>query len=207
MAKKDSNYYFEAFAKGIGFANKAAALLQEIFDNFDANAAQARLDEMHLIEHTADGVKHEMRERLMKEFLPPIEREDIMELSHTIDDVTDAIEDILRGMYMYNITELREDARTFADVIVRCCASMAEMAREMPNFKKSPSIQGKIIEINALEEEGDRLYVEAMHRLYAEEKDAVKVLSWTTMYDRLEKCCDCCEDVADMVEQVIMKNS
>ncbi len=207
MAKKENNYYFESFAKGIDFACKAAAMLQTVFAQFDAASAQAHLDEMHQIEHTADGVKHEMRERLMKEFLPPIEREDIMELSHTIDDVTDAIEDILRGMYMYNITELREDALTFADVIGRCCAAMAEMARELPNFKKSPSIQSKIVEINALEEDGDRLYVEAMHRLYAEEKDAVKILAWTTMYDRLEKCCDCCEDVADMVEQVIMKNS
>ncbi len=207
MAKKDNNYYFDSFARGIEFSNRAAKLLQEIFASFDAANVQAHLDEMHTIEHTADSVKHEMRERLMKEFLPPIEREDIMDLSHTIDDVTDSVEDILRGMYMYNITELREDAKVFADVILRCCAAMAEMAAELPNFKKSAAIQSKIVEINALEEDGDRLYVEAMHRLYAEEKDAVKILAWTTMYDRLEKCCDCCEDVADLVEQIIMKNS
>ena len=66
MAKKDGNYYFDAFAKGISYANDAAALLQDIFENFDAGSIKAQLDKMHEIEHTADGVKHEMMERLVK---------------------------------------------------------------------------------------------------------------------------------------------
>lgn len=207
MAKKENNYYFDSFAKGIAFANQAAALLQEVFAHFDAANVKAHLDEMHAIEHTADGVKHDMREKLIKEFLPPIEREDIMALSHTIDDVTDAIEDILCGMYMYNITELRADVPAFADVISRCCAAMTDMMAEFPNYKKSDALEEKIVEVNALEEEGDRLYVHAMHSLYAQEQDAVKIIAWTKLYDRLERVCDCCEDVADLVEQVIMKNS
>ncbi len=207
MAKKDSNYYFDSFAKGIAFANEAAAMLQECLKNYDPANVQAHLDEMHTIEHTADGVKHEMMERLVKEFLPPIEREDIMELAHSIDNLTDNIEDVLRGMYMYDIKALRSEVSKFTDLIVRCCASLTEVAAELPNFRKSTKLQPKIVEINGLEEEGDALYVEAMRRLYTEEKDAVSILAWTTMYNRLEKCCDCCEDVADTVEQVILKNS
>ena len=207
MAKKENNYYFDSFAKGIAFANEAAVLLQECFENYDATNVQAHLGDMHKIEHTADGVKHEMMERLVKEFLPPIEREDIVELSHIIDDVTDSIEDVLRGMYMYNITSLRPEVKEFTSLIARCCVALKDVAQEMPNFRKSSLLQEKIIEINGLEEEGDRLYTEAMRRLYTEEKDPVAILAWTTMYDRLEKCCDGCEDVADMVEQVIMKNS
>lgn len=207
MAKKENNYYFASFAKGIAFANEAATLLQECFENYNAANVQARLDDMHKIEHTADSVKHEMMERLVKEFLPPIEREDIVELSHIIDDVTDSIEDVLRGMYMYNIRRLRPEVKEFTRLIVRCCMALKDVAKELPNFRKSTLMQEKIIEINALEEEGDRLYTEAMRHLYTEEKDAVAILAWTTMYDRLEKCCDSCEDVADMVEQVIMKNS
>ncbi len=207
MAKKENNFYYESFAKGIAFANEAAALLQECFVNYDAANVQAHLDDMHKIEHTADGVKHEMMEKLVKEFLPPIEREDIVELAHTIDDVTDSIEDVLRGMYMYNITELRPEVKEFTSLIVRCCAALTDVTKEMHNFRKSTLLQEKIIEINALEEEGDRLYTKAMHGLYTESKDAVAILAWTTMYDLLEKCCDNCEDVADTVEQVIMKNS
>lgn len=207
MAKKENNYYFDAFAKGIYYANDAVALLQKCFDEFEPEGLKAHLDEMHGIEHTADTVKHEMMEKLVKEFLPPIEREDIVELSHIIDDVTDSIEDLLQGMYMYNITSLRPEVKEFTTLIARCCAALKEMAVELHNFRKSATLREKIIEINAIEEEGDRLYTEAMHRLYAEEKDAVAILAWTTMYDRFEKCCDCCEDVADMVEQIIMKNS
>lgn len=207
MAKKDNNYYFDAFAKGISYANDAAALLQNIFDNYDASNIKAQLDEMHKIEHTADSVKHEMMERLVKEFLPPIEREDIVELAHTIDEVTDLIEDVLLRIYMYNITELRSDVAEFTKLITGCCADLKEMSLELPNYRKSSSLVAKIKEVNSWEEEGDRLYVDATRRLYSEEKDPVAVLAWTNIYDRLEKCCDGCEKVADTVELIILKNS
>ncbi|MBQ7954235.1 MAG: DUF47 domain-containing protein [Lachnospiraceae bacterium] len=207
MAKKENNFYFDTFTKGIHYANDAATLLQSSFENYNAGTLKERIDRMHEIEHAADTVKHDMMEHLVKEFLPPIEREDIVELSHIIDDVTDSIEDVLLGMYMYNITALRPEVLDFSKLISDCCAALKEMAAELYNFRKSGILREKIIEINRLEEEGDRLYTAAMRRLYTEEKDAVAILSWTTVYDRLEKCCDCCEDVADMVEQVMMKNS
>ena len=78
---------------------------------------------------------------------------------------------------------------------------------EMHNFRKSTLLRDLVIEINHMEEEGDRLYTETMRRLYTEEKDPVSVMAWTTLYDHLEKCCDQCEDVADVVERVIMKNT
>lgn len=207
MAKKDNNYYFEAFEKGISYANDAAILLQNSFENFDAANIRTQFDEMHKIEHTADGVKHEMMERLVKEFLPPIEREDIVELAHTIDEVTDTIEDVLLRTYMYNITELRFDVKEFTKLITRCCEDLKIVSQELYNYQKSTVLMSKVKEINSLEEEGDRLYVEAIHRLYTEEKDPVAILTWTNIYDRLEKCCDSCEKVVDTIEMVVLKNS
>lgn len=207
MAKKENNYYFDTFSKCISYASEAAELLQSCVDNYDASNLKVQADKMHRIEHTADGVKHEMMERLMKEFLPPIEREDIVSLSHAIDDVVDTVEDVLQAMYMYNITSFRSEVKEFTSIISRSCKAMTEMGNELHNFRKSALLKEKIIEINALEEEADRLYTEAIHRLYTEEKDSVYILSWTTMYNCLEKCCDSCEDVADMAEQIIMKNS
>lgn len=207
MKNKEVNYYFESFSKCISYACEAAALLQRCMDNYDASSLRVQADEMHRIEHTADGIKHEMMERLMKEFLPPIEREDIVELSHAIDNVVDSVEDILQALYMYNIASFRPEVKKFAQIISRSCEAMQGMGRELHNFRKPALLKEKVIEINALEEEADRLYVEAIHRLYAEETDAVYILSWTTMYKCLENCCDSCEDVADLVEQIIMKNS
>ena len=207
MAKKENDYYFDTFVKGIFYANDAAALLESCFENYRASDMKTQIEKMHRIEHAADEVKHEMMQRLVKEFLPPIEREDIVALAHTIDDVTDAIEDVLLGMYTFNIGKLRPDVREIVGLIARCCIALKEMAGELHNFRKSSVLRTKIIEINGLEEEGDRLYTEAMRRLYTEEKDPIAILAWTTLYDRMEKCCDGCEHVADMVEQIIMKNS
>lgn len=207
MAKKDNNYYFDAFAKGIAYANDAAVFLQNCIENYDVTNIRARLDEMHKIEHTADGVKHEMMEQLTKEFLPPIEREDIVELAHTIDEVTDTIEDVMLKIYMYNVTEIRSDVKGFTELITRCCAVLKIVSQELYNYRKSTLLIPKIEEVNSLEEEGDRLYAEATHRLYTEEKDPINILVWTNIYDRLEKCCDACEKVMDMVELVVMKNS
>lgn len=207
MAKKNNNYYFDMFLKGVDYANDAVAVLDKSFDNFNAEEIKNTIDEIHNIEHAADGVKHDMMEQLVKEFLPPIEREDIVELSRAIDDVVDNIEDVLLRMYMYNITTLRDDAKDFVNIISKCCLALHDMIKEFPNYKKPTLLKEKIVEINHLEEEGDRLYAQAMRRLYTEEKDAVAVLSWSAIYDRFEKCCDGCEDVADTVEQVILKNS
>ena len=81
------------------------------------------------------------------------------------------------------------------------------MINELHNFRKSTLLKEKVIEINAMEEEADRLFNEGLHLLYTKEKDPVYIIAWTTMYKCLEKCCDSCEDVADMVEQIVMKNS
>lgn len=207
MAKKDNNYYFDAFAKGISYANDAAVFLQNCFENYDVTNIRERLDDLHKIEHAADGVKHEMMERLMKEFLPPLEREDIVELAHTIDNVTDSIEDVLLKTYMYNVAEIRSDVKDFAELIVRCCTALKVVSEELHNYRKSTILMPKVAEVNSLEEEGDRLYAEATRRLYTEEKDPIEIVVWTNIYDRLEKCCDSCEKVMDMVELVIMKNS
>ena len=97
--------------------------------------------EMHRIEHEADVAKHEMLEKLLKEFITVIDREDILELASVIDDVTDSLEDVLLRMYMYNVTSLREDALQFASIIIQCCKEMKIMMQEFSNFRKSKKIK------------------------------------------------------------------
>lgn len=84
---------------------------------------------------------------------------------------------------------------------------MKVMMEEFSNFRKSKTIKSNIIEINRLEEEGDKLFTKAMHNLYATSTEATEILAWTSLYDQLEHCCDLCEDVADVVERVMLTNS
>ena len=144
---------------------------------------------------------------LARAFITPIEREDILELMQELDDVTDDIEDVLIRTYIFHILSIREDALRFADIISRCCGEMLKMMKEFRDFRKSKTIHEMIVAINDLEEEGDRLYTEAVRRLFMHSKDPIELMVWREIFDRMEKCCDACEHVANIVESIIMKNS
>ncbi len=206
MIRKKGYNYYEAFQKMVSYTCEASEMLRSIIDNYKADALSRQIVEMHKIEHTADLEKHDMMENLLKEFLPPIEREDIIQLAEQIDSATDCIEEIVMRLYMYNIATIRDEAYEFVRIISSCANTMKQIMDEFPNFRRSKSMHKYIVEINDMEEEGDRLYTAAMRRLYIESADPVEIMVWTQVFQCLEDCCDACEDVADIVESIIMKN-
>ena len=205
MSKKSDSYYFQNFIECVECGCQAAKMLEDNLNHFDTGLLQDKLDELHRIEHDADKKKHEMMAVLVKAFITPIEREDIILLSQSIDEVTDKIEDVLIRIYINNVQQIRPEALAFIKVIIRCCEALKEVMEEFADFRKSKTLHGLIIEINALEEEGDRLFIESMRRLHAEVTDPIEIIAWREIYVYLEKCCDACEHVADVVESVIMK--
>ena len=207
MSKKSDNYYFENFIQCVDCSCQAARMLEENLANFDPDKLMENLERLHVIEHDADKKKHEMMAVLVKAFITPIEREDIILLSQSIDEVTDQIEDVLIRIYISNVRTIRPEAIQFTKVIIRCCQVLKEVMEEFTDFKKSKTLHGLIIEINALEEEGDRLFIDSMRKLHVEETDPLEIIAWREIYNFLEKCCDACEHVADAVESVIMKNT
>ena len=207
MSKKSDSYYFQNFIECVECGCQAAKMLEDNLNHFDTGLLQDKLDELHRIEHDADKKKHEMMAVLVKAFITPIEREDIILLSQSIDEVTDKIEDVLIRIYINNVQQIRPEALAFIKVIIRCCEALKEDMEEFADFRKSKTLHGLIIEINALEEEGDRLFIESMRRLHAEVTDPIEIIAWREIYVYLEKCCDACEHVADVVESVIMKNT
>ncbi|MEG2018127.1 MAG: DUF47 family protein [Clostridium sp.] len=207
MGKKKGNDYFEMMAELVTYSCEAASLLNEILKDFDAAQLEEKLEKMHEIEHTADIKKHDMMNKLVKEFITPIERGDIIELSHQIDNVTDAVEDVLVRLYMFNITSLRSEALEFCSIIIESCTKLKILMDEFRNYKKSTTIRDLIIDINALEEEADRLYTKSMRNLFTNSKDPIEIITWKDNFYFFEKCCDACEAAADVVECVIMKNS
>lgn len=207
MAKK-TNYYFDTFIQMIDYSCQAADYLHETLQNFTIEALPERRTFIHNIEHTEDTLRHEMMSALAKEFVTPIEREDIIEMGNRLDTLTDLIEDVLIRIYMYNITTIRKDAIALSDVVVRSCYALKEAMLELPNFRKSTVLHDHVVKVNDLEDEGDVLYISAIHNLFSEKKsDPVNLLTWAALYDCLEDCCDACVEVVDTMEMIIMKNS
>ena len=205
MRKKAVNY-FDLFIENIGYSCQAADLLLTILNRYEPERLSEDLKKLHEIEHAGDVAKHALLECLVKEFLPPIEREDIVALVNHIDDVTDDLEDVLIQMYMFHIDKIKEDAVRFAELLKESCHTLREMFEKFHDFRKSEELHEKIIAVNRLEEQGDHLYMNAMYRLY-EGTDCLEISKWTAIYKKLEDCCDRCEHVADIVELVIQKNA
>ncbi len=207
MAGKKDNKYFDSFVDMVNYSCEAAEYLQEIINNYDPETIKDNLKKMHEIEHAGDLTRHTMIKSLAKEFITPIEREDIMEMADAIDNVTDKIEDVALRLYMFNIKEIRDDAKKNAEVIVKCTESLRDALMEFHNFRKSKTIHEKIIEINTLEEEADQLYIAAVRHLFKSVDDGVTAASWNQVFHYMEDVCDACEDASDVIESVIMKNS
>jgi predicted phosphate transport protein (TIGR00153 family) len=207
MKKKNEFNYFDAFINQSNYASVLAEILRKTLDSFDASALPSKLKEMHEIEHSADLAKHEVMNHLVKEFLPPIEREDITKLSQDIDDVTDSVEDVLIFISMFNIKKIRPEVLKFAALVEKCCKSLADALTEFKSFKNSKTLKSKIIEVNDFEEEADRLYIDMISNLYRTSTDPIELMTWTEIMNRLEACCDSCEDVADIIEEIVLKNS
>jgi uncharacterized protein len=207
MAKKQDDFYFQNFITCAEFSSQAAHLLKGILSDFHPEETKKRLDELHAIEHAADEKKHELNDKLVKAFITPIEREDIASLSQQIDNLTDKIEEVFIRIYINNVSKIRPEALEMLDIVIRCCEEICGLMREFANFRRSKELKDRIIRINSLEEEADRLYIANMRALHSEEKDVLEIIAWREIYSYLEKCADACEHAADVVEGVVMKNS
>lgn len=208
MAKKKDEYnYFDEYIKGAEIVVESSKLLKGALENYDLKTVENEISKVHKLENEADKIIHDMRNYLIKDFLPPIDREDIVILGHRLDDVEDYIDEILINFNILNIESVREDALEFASLVIEASEAVKEALEFFKNFKKVEPIKEKVIAINILEDKGDRLYEKVMKKLYSEEKNAIEIIKWTTIYDCFENAMDACESIADEMADIIMKNS
>ena len=205
--KKTSYSYFAFFCEMIDCACQASTALNNMFSDYQPKNLRQEADVIHEIEHAADLKKHDMMSQLLREFLPPIDREDIVNISHVLDEIVDLIEEVVLSLYMNDIRKCRPDVQPMVALIAKQCEELRKLMAEFENYKKSDKLMESIIVINTLEEEGDRLYLEAMRNLKLTCSDPFEMIAWRDIYSSLEDCSDACEKVADAVEEVVMKNT
>jgi predicted phosphate transport protein (TIGR00153 family) len=159
------------------------------------------------IEHETDVITHACVERLHKTFITPFDRDDIHRLITRMDDVMDYIESAAIAVMLYELVEMTAPARELADVLVRSTESVAVAVSGLKNVKQSQAILDACIEVNRLENEGDEILRGALADLFREAKDPLLVLKWKEVYEALENATDRCEDVANVIEGVVLEHA
>jgi predicted phosphate transport protein (TIGR00153 family) len=163
-----------------------------------------KANEIKEVEHTCDHLTHQIIQRLHTTFVTPIDREDIHALAKSLDDVMDAIDACAKVIRLYRITSVRFGARELARIV---SVGIDEVQLAVQALEKRVGVSQRAVEINRLENEADRVHEEALRRLFDEERDPVMIIKWKEILDFLEQATDCCEDVANLLEGVVVKNA
>ena len=207
MEAKRKRDYFRILERQSAYGVQASAILKDFISDFDAFRMPETVRDMHRIEQEADELRKELTESLSREFLPPIEREDLLGLSMQLDDVTDAAEDTLRHLYMFNIESVLPDAVGLAQTVFGCCAALHEAVKGFRDFKRIDRLRPLLLRVHEWESKSDAQYTESVRSLYCGTNDPRQLLRWTQIFGNLENCCDICEHAADMMETVTFKNA
>jgi uncharacterized protein len=170
--------------------------------NLDAKAKRVKE-----IEHETDVITHRCVEALHRTFITPIERDDIHRLITKMDDIMDFVEAAAERISLYEITEMTPEVKDLADVLARAAVEVKEAVRGLRNLKDPSLTLKKCVDINRLENEADAILRRAVARLFKEEKDAIVVIKWKEIYENLESATDRCEDVANIIEGVVLENA
>jgi predicted phosphate transport protein (TIGR00153 family) len=197
--------FFGLFERHAALTVEGAKEMQRLVQGGqNIRARAARIKE---IEHETDLITHACVERLHKTFITPFDRDDIHRLITRMDDVMDYIDSAAIAVVLYELTEMTPPARELADVLVRSTESVAVAVSGLRTVKRSKAILDACIEVNRLENEGDEILRGALADLFREAKDPLLVLKWKEVYEALENATDRCEDVANVIEGVVLEHA
>lgn len=179
-----------------------ARLLEEMFASDPPIADKAH--EIREVEHKCDFLTHEIIQRLNKTFVTPIDREDIHSMARALDDVMDAIDDVALLVPLYRINAARPGVRELTRIISASTDQILLAVKELE--RRGGGVLERAVEINRLENEADRAHQRAVGQLFEEERDPIAVMKWKEILDLLEDATDRCEDVANLLENIVVKH-
>ncbi|HEX4346718.1 MAG TPA: DUF47 family protein [Vicinamibacterales bacterium] len=200
LIPREEKFYgdFQALADEL---QRGAGLLEEMLE--PEHPIWAKADEIKEVEHKCDTLTHEIIQRLNRTFVTPLDREDIYALARSLDDVMDAIDASATLIRLYRLERIRDGARELARIIT---ASVREIRPALAALEQGKGLITHAVEINRLENEADRVHQQSVSSLFDAERDPIVVMKWKETLDLLEMATDRCEDVANVLEGVMVKN-
>ena len=194
--------FFDLFEATASLVEEGAKTLKELTEDFERRVEHAR--RVKELELEADEITHRVMSTLNTTFVTPFDREDIYRLAARLDDVLDSMEAVADLLVLHRIDEPLPELRHQADVLARITAEMVEAVRSLRSLRGQ---ERHLIEINRLENEGDRVYRKTVARLYSGEFKAMDVLKWKDIVDEMERAIDTCEDISNSIETIALKHA
>jgi predicted phosphate transport protein (TIGR00153 family) len=194
--------FFDLFEEAGGNIVRAVSLLETMLEDYPEQEDLAR--EILICEQEGDRITHDIYQRLNQTFVTPIDREDILALASALDDIVDFTEEVADYLGLYKIEAPMEQAQQLSKVLHQAARQVAEALPRLRGFK---DLSHYTVEINRLENDGDRITREAIAALFDDGIDPMVVIRWKDIYERLEEAIDATEHVANIIEGIVIKNS
>ncbi|HBL19202.1 MAG: hypothetical protein A2X36_10165 [Elusimicrobia bacterium GWA2_69_24] len=195
--------FFELFESQAAHSVEAAKVFKALVSRWDLESPA--FERLRDIEHEADITTHEIIDKLNRTFVTPFDREDIHALASELDDVVDLIQAVSIRMRLYRVGHSTEELVQLADVLCQSTENLRKAVLSMKDLEKSRRILDYCIEINRLENAGDQIYTQAIGKLFLGTPDPLEVMKWKEIYEITEETMDKCEDVANIIESIIVK--
>ena len=197
--------FFDLFEEAAKNAHQGAVALLDLLEDF--RNIPEKVKKIKDIEHAGDKITHTTIEKLNQTFITPLDREDIHELISRLDDIIDLIDSAVARMHLYKIDKVTEDAKALGKVLVKATQIIMELLPKMRTLKLSSSLLQDCIAIHTQENEGDRIEQHALASLFENGQDPIYIIKWKDIYEELESATDRCEDVANVIEGIVLKNA
>ena len=200
--------FFDLFNQHADRIVDGAHHLVHLMQHFQDQAVREReLEAIDEIEKSADKITHETVSLLHKTFITPLDRDDIHQLISNMDDILDLIEDSAQLMFLYDVRDLTTEAKKLADICVTCCEKVKAAVALLANMDNATEIMTICSDIDRLESEADHVMRSAIARLFREEPDVREIIKLRSVYEHLETITDRCEDVANIIQGIVIENS
>ena len=197
--------FFELFNEHAAEIVAASRELAALMANRDD--LERRTYNIESIEKRADKITRATIELLHKTFITPLDREDIHQLISKMDDILDLIEDAAQLLFLYNVLEITPETKKLADICVSCCERVKSAVALLSNMDNAADILQICAEIDRLESDADHVMRSAIARLFRDEPDVRELIKLRSVYEHLETVTDICEDVANIIESIVLENS
>jgi predicted phosphate transport protein (TIGR00153 family) len=194
--------FFDLYNQSAANAVAIAEALTELLERFP-DEGEERARGIKELEHEGDRLTHEVVDLLNRTFVTPFDRDDMYRLAGVLDDICDHIDEAAGKVVHFGVRDVREPARRQADIIQRSAKKLCEAINRLEGFKDS---RRQLIELRELEDEGDRISHEAIAELFTGRFDPVTLVRWKDIHEQLEEAVDACENAADVLEAILVKN-